>query len=150
MADGRGMQQAIIHPAFRENAEQLAADADNLSKASLGQAQRQWQVAPLRGWSGDPLDVAGVSVKFDRKAIHENYTGCLSDPDKAGTVADTQALTLQNDWVAMQERAFRTRHATSVRSAIHAAARRSGHAHPQGVVMAGLVKYIQDVIKRGS
>lgn len=150
MGDGRGKQQAIVHPVFRENAEQLAVDAANLADATLGRAQRAWQTGPLRGWNGDPLAVPTISVKFDRKAVHENYTICLGDPDTAGTVADTQALTLQNDWVSMQERAFRLRHATSVRCAIHAAARRSGHAHPQGVIHAGLVKYIQDVIKRGA
>ncbi len=150
MADGKGESKAKVHPVFRENAEQLRADAENVEQALLNRAQRKWQILPLRDWNGDPLDVPDISGKFDRAEIHENYTECLSDPESPGTTADTQALTLQNDWVAMQERAFRTRHATSVRSALHAAGRRKGHAHEQGVIQTGLVKYIQDVIKRGS
>lgn len=150
MADGRGKSRAKVHPVFQENAGQLRTDAGNVERATLGTEQRKWQVLPLRAWTGDPLDVPGISGKFERAEIHENYTQCLSDPENPGTSADTQALTLQNDWVTMQERAFRTRHATSVRAAVHAAGRRAGHAHEKGVIQTGLVKYIQDVIKRGS
>lgn len=150
MADGKGEPKAKVHPVFKENAEQLRTDAENVEQALLNQAQRKWQILPLREWTGDPLAVPEISGKFKRDEIHENYTECLADPENPGTAADTQALTLQNDWVSMQERAFRARHATSVRSALHAAGRRKGHSSDKGVIQAGLVKYIQDVIKRGS
>ncbi len=150
MALTRGTQKAELHPVFLTLATQLMADAAVLSQSTLGTAQRTWQMGPSGSWSGNPLDVPGISTAFDRSAIHENYAACLSDPDAAGTVADTQALTLQNDWVVVRERAFRVRHSTSVRAAVHAAARRAGHAHPQGVIGAGAVKYLQDLIKRGA
>lgn len=150
MADGKGKSQGEVHAVFKEHVEQLQADADNVAKSALGLAQRQWQILPLRGWEGNPLDVPGIGQKFDRSEIHENYTGCLADPEEAGSSGDTQALVLQNDWVAMQERAFRARHATSVRCAVHSAGRRSGHAHDKGVIRTGVLKYIEDVLKRGS
>lgn len=142
--------RAEVHAVFRAAAGQLQADAANLAAAAAGAAQRTWQVGPLGDWGGDPLDVPGISGRFARAAIHENYAACLADPGNPGTVADTQALTLQNDWVAAQERAFRVRHCTSVRAALHAAGRRAGHADDRGVIRAGVVKYIEDVIKKGS
>lgn len=150
MAAGKGTPKGKVHDTFKNNAEQLRVDAENVEKATLGTAQRKWQIAPLGQWGGDPLDIPGISEKFDRDEIHQNYAACLSDYTNPGTVADTQALKLQNDWLTMQERAFRARHCTSVRAAIHAAARRSGHAHPQGVIQTGVVKYVEDILKKGS
>jgi hypothetical protein len=146
----KGRSKARVHDVFRTNVTGLQTDARNIEQSVLGQDQRNWQIEPVRGWSGDPLDIAGVGDKFDRSEIHSNYTECLSDTKNSGTAADTQALTLQNDWLAMQERAFRLRHATSVRCALHAAGRRKAHEHEKGVLAAGVLKYIEDVIKRGA
>ena len=148
--NGKGTPKASVKSVFRENAEALKKDAEKIEQHYKLEAQRQWQIEPLRGWSGDPLDIADITKKFDRQEIDSNYQECLSDPNSPGTTADTQALKLQADWVAVQERAFRTRHATSIRAALNAAGRRKGHKNEKGVIQTGVVKYIEDIIKRGS
>jgi hypothetical protein len=55
----------------------------------------------------------------------------------------------QADHVALQERALRTRYATTVRCIAHAAARWHGHGHAQGVFRDGVMRYAQDTIKAG-
>ena len=123
--DGTGTSKASLYAVFRENADGLQADAKAMAAAATGSGQRPWQTGPLREWGGDPLDIAGMAAKFDRGDVGQGYADCLSDPAAPGTTADAAAIKLQNDWVAVQERAFRTRHATSVRSELNAAGRRA-------------------------
>lgn len=144
-------QKGTIHDRFRLQAAALQKEASQISDATLGNVQRPWQIGDeAEGWDGDPLNIGGTTIAFDRAEIGQAYASCLSDPGSPGTTADTMALTLQSDWLAMQERAFRCRHETSVRASIHAAARRAGHAHEQGVIKTGVVGYIQSILKRGS
>ena len=151
MPGGRGVTKAKVHAEFKDQAEALQEEADLIAKSVRAEGQRPWQTgAEGTDWPGDPLDIPGIADAFNRDEIGGNYAECLSDPTSPGTTGDAQALTLQSDWLAMQERAFRVRHETSVRSAIHAAARRRGHAHEKGVVAVGVVKYVEDLIKRGA
>lgn len=150
MPGSKGQSKGKVHDTFRNNVEQLQKDANNLSRATTGLEQRKWQIGPLTAWDGNVLNVPGITPKYDRAEIGNNYSQCLADPVNPGTTADTQALTLQSDWLAMQERAFRLRHATSVRTAIHAAGRRLGHADDRGVIRTGVLKYVEDIIKRGA
>lgn len=144
------MPAAEIHAVFRDTAAGLKDDADALAKATAGTGQRRWQVGPIKDWDGDPLQIAGMAARFDRGPVGQNYAELLSDPQAPGTVGGAQALVLQSDYVAAQERGFRVRHATSVRCAAHAAGRRRGHADDRGVIQAGVVRYVEDLIKRGA
>lgn len=147
--EGVGISQATVHEEIVRNVAEMVTDADRLSKSVTAGSQRRWQILPLIGWSGDPLDIPGIKYKFDRTSIGSQYADCLSGSE-SGTVADAMALKLQNDWLAAQERAFRLRHATSVRCAVHAAARRSGHAKESGVLTTGIQTYLENIIKGGS
>ena len=144
------MPTAEVHAVFRDTAAALQADADALAKATAGAAQRRWQIGPVGGWDGDPLQVAGMAARFDRGPVGQNYAECLADQRALGSVGSAQALVLQSDYVAAQERAFRVRHATSVRCAAHAAGRRRGHADDRGVIRAGVIRYVEDLVKRGA
>lgn len=149
MGKGRGTSKGKVHKRFQEQVTNCAKAAKINSDAQLGTEQRIWENGDKNEWTGDPLDIAGMVSAFERGEINQNYAECLNNPKKPGTVADTRSLKVQVDWLAMEERAFRTRHSTIIRSHLHAAARRAGHGHDKGVFMQGVLKYVQDSIKRG-
>lgn len=145
-------QKARLHEKFIQAVEELRQAADSASKSTIDGEQRKWLPSEefLQGWSGDPLDILSLTQKFDRSDIVENYQQCLADSTNPGTVGDTIALKFQADWLALQERATRLRHCSSVRAKFHAAARRRGHASDRGPLTGGTVNYVEKMIKRGS
>ncbi len=143
--------KGTIHDRFRLQAEALQAEAAAIAASVTATGQRPWQTGDDDSkWDGDPLNIGGITLAFDRSDIGQAYASCLSDPSHPGSTADAMALKLQSDWLAMQERAFRCRHETSVRAAVHAAARRAGHAHEKGVIKTGVIGYVQTILKQGA
>ena len=144
------MPIAEVHDRFRDQVAALQAAALAFANSVTAEEQRSWMTLSLNGWAGDPLDVGGISSAFDRDAINQQYAEMLNDPADSGSLGSCLALKLQVDWLAMLERAFRARHATSVRCAVHSAARRKGHSSGGGVFAVGTLAYVQDIIKAGS
>lgn len=107
--------------------------------------QRKWQMPEPGTWDLNLFHISGTpgtgSIKdaFDRTRPNKLYTRALLKgqpidakdiaPAGEGRVADCQAMKIQIDHLAVQERAFRLRHATSVRCVMHAAVRRRGHSN---------------------
>jgi hypothetical protein len=126
-----------------------AADAD-FALRNLG--IRTWflgrtESLPLvPDWSGDPNDTAGMSHAFDREAVGIDYAEGLS---AAAPVGQTAACKIQSDYLAMAERAMRSRHMSYVRSRLHAASRRSGHAMAAGS-LGRAVTMVEDFIAAGN
>lgn len=111
-------------------------------EATILQNQRQWMYPPLNGWSGNPLDIVDMNNAFDRTNLNNQYITIIDDlthEDKIGTVMATK---LQLDYIAAMERAFRTRHCSSVRAKIHAAARRRGQGSSNGVFTGSIVPWM--------
>lgn len=102
---------------------------------------------PPPGLTGDPANP--LQNAFDRSTIGQAYELVLFDSSNPGNLADVAALKLQNDVIACRETAFRSSHASAVRCAVHAAARRKGHASPAGVLGNGVLRYVQDVLLQG-
>lgn len=78
----------------------------------------------------EPLDVPKLhDPVWDRNNINQKYSvDILAGPGKAGgTVGDLIAMKWQADFMATEERAFRTRHASLVRCASLAHGRLHGH-----------------------
>jgi hypothetical protein len=101
--------------------------------AACSGAPSAWYYPPLDEWTGDPRDIKGMNAAFDRTAINELYEEVVGDPLRQGRQGEAVVLKLQLDYIAALERSFRTRHASSVRSKIHAAARRKGHGASGGL-----------------
>ena len=101
-------------------------------------------------WEGDPLVIPGIADAFDRDEINQQYASMLADGTNPGSVGSCSALKTQVDWLAMLERGLRARHATSVRCAVHSAARRGGHSSGAGVFLGGVLRHVQGIINRGS
>lgn len=136
-----------VHDRFTAQVQKLAAEAGLLHKGVTSGEGREWQLGDLNGWSGDVTDIPGMSRPFDRKAIGQNFADVYQGTP--GTTGDAATLRLQNDYLAAMERAFRTRHASSVRLTIMAAGRRKGHADAQGPLLDGVIRYAQDLLKAG-
>ena len=127
---------------------QSLQEAAAILAASVDGGQRLHTPPP--SLSGDPSDPTACNHPFDRSAIGQDMElAVLGNPD-AGTVADVATLKLQNDFIAARETAYRSAHASTVRCAIHAAARRRGHASPSGVFGNGVLRYAQDLIQQGT
>ena len=136
-----------ISQRFQQNLQDLASQAQAMGQAVENQGQRLWNRPS--GWSGNPLDIAGLTSAFDRTDLETSYAQNLSDPRKPGTVGAQIAIKIQGDQMATDERGLRARYATPVRCLVLAAARRLGHARPGGVLL-GQVRYAQDILKAGS
>ena len=126
-----------LDAAFLAHLETLKDVALANADASCGVGQRTWYVPPLNEWSGDPLDLINMKSAFDRTAINTLYVQVVSNTDQDGRIGEAMLLKLQLDYIAALERSYRTRHASSVRCRIHAAARRAGHASSGGLFDTG-------------
>ncbi len=145
---GKGTSKASVHPVVLAAVAARMEQADAMAKSVTISTQRAWQYPVTPALS--PFDIPDHAVLFDRSAIGSNYAEVLADASNPGTTADALALKLQNDRIAVEERAFRTRHSSPIRATVHAAARRSAHAHPAGVFGGSLQKYLEDVIREGA
>ena len=139
---------AKLQPVFVDLVERFQSVAAQNAKAAFLEEQRAWSLPAPRDWTGDPHDIAGMTGAFDRTDINTNYQECY-EHQPPGSTADTIAVKTQLEYVAGAERAFRTRHCSPVRAALHAAARLQGHGHGQGVFLGGVARYIKDMINYG-
>lgn len=140
-----GTQKATVSDTFRKRLEHLQKSAAAQAAAAQGAAVRPWQVPE---GTGDLLNIPELHKPgFDRQALNDSYLQCLHDPEDLGTVADVIATKQQIDYVAMEERAFRLRHATVCRCLVHAAARRYGQgASP---TFPNIEQQVSDIIANG-
>lgn len=111
-------------------------------------AKRAWMRPPTGEWTGDPMDIEGLNKAFDRTEANTLYDKALHAPKAQGKLGDCAATKLQVDYVAVAERAYRTRHASRIRCMVHAAGRLRGHGDPaKGLYTDSVIPYIQDIIK---
>ena len=99
-------------------------------------------------WSGDLNDLEGMSAAFSREEHTEDVTNAISDPANSGVVGDLMVSSLQGDYLAAQERAFRSRHLSPVRRRLHAAARRAGHGDDRGLFKRGVLGFIESILRQ--
>lgn len=161
---------AQLDPVFLSQIERLKDDARRIYTATLqgddtllGRSidvskQRKWQLPFSWNWDNNLFHIfgpAGIQSAYDRTCPNDLYVraltkgapisnGCSSDaPDGEGRVSDCMAEKVQIDYLAIQERAFRLRHATPIRCAIHAAVRRRGHSTANDAT--GSQAFLQDL-----
>jgi len=140
--------KAELRDRFVGQLNKCAESSDAVAKAFLLQTQRQWHVIDKGDWDGDLFNLSGLSKAFSREENEEDVANAISDSSSPGTSGDLIVSVLQGDYLACQERAFRLRHQTPVRSAIHSAARRMGHGHDKGVFKRGIKGVIENILKQ--
>jgi hypothetical protein len=114
--------------------------------ATMLNGQRQWMLPPSNGWNGDPQDIVGMNLAFKRDNLNAQYQSVLGTPEHKGTVGEAMVVKLQIDYVAALERAFRTRHCSSIRAKIHAAGRRRGQGDTSKGLWAGNVLWLERML----
>lgn len=133
---------------FLEHMLELANIAQAYADSAKGNNQTNWHNAGVNTtlWDGDVLNISGMNYAFDRADLQQAHKEILAT---LGSIGDSRAVKLQSDYFAGMERAFRSRHATSIRCKMHAAGRKDAHADGGGIYYT-LIKYIQDLIAAGN
>lgn len=101
----------------------------------------------------DPLDVPSLhNPNWDRNSINQLYSDSIlkGKGKSAGTVGDLIAMKYQADFMAVEERAFRTRHASMIRCAALAHGRIEGHSKSGKSVFSFLKDTVEHAIKEGA
>ena len=143
----KGNKQADVHSVFSGRLRQLIAAAAACADGFRRSGQRGWTV-PDENDAESLFDVPALHQPgFDREPINVNYEQCFQDEENPGTVGDVIGLKLQVDYVAAEERAYRFRHASTVRCLVHAAGRRMGDS--VGPVFRYVEETVGDVIRTG-
>jgi hypothetical protein len=155
---------ARIDPNFFQQIEQLKEVDRSIYQSAIGTDQRLWQLPnpnPTPSpWNYNLFNIEGIRQAFDRTNPNKLYLRALlkgppvgvdiqesAIPTGEGRSTDCQVEKIQIDYLASQERAFRLRHSSIPRCAMHAAARRKGHSSlsDQGAVTLTINSEPQDM-----
>jgi len=146
------MPKASFSPNFVSHIQKLAAIAKQNGQADISSGQRKWnQPGIVMGWSGDQLDITGMNLAFDRKDLNAMHNDIISTAGQSngGRIADSMLAKRQADYMACEERAYRLRHATSVRCSVHSAAREIAHGMDSGIYYHNILGFMQDSLSAG-
>jgi hypothetical protein len=148
---GHGTTKGKIDPKFEARISDLEAKAKKAATQFRNQSSyRDWHMPDT---TGDPLDVPSLhNPAWDRNTINQLYcVDILAGPGKqAGTVGDLIAMKWQADFMATEERAFRTRHASMIRCAAITHGRTNGHGESGTGIFSLLKDSIQAHIDAGA
>lgn len=110
-----GQSQGQIHSVFHERLTALRTAAAQAHNSLQGRHQRTWNIPT--GLATALMQIGELhKPAFDRTAINNAYEQATADPKAAGTVGDVISCRLQIDYLAAEERAFRSRHCSLPRS----------------------------------
>lgn len=128
----KGTTKGSVHSEFSQRLDDLRDKSGEIAGNSDSGA-RPWMIPP--GLQGrDLLHVPSLhNPDWNREEINANYDEVVASAADPGTVGDAIALKVQIDYMAMEERAFRLRHASIVRCQVHALGRRSAHGLNNGL-----------------
>ncbi|NDD53044.1 hypothetical protein EBZ39_04055 [bacterium] len=140
---GHGTQKGVVDSNFEKRVKDLEEKARKMSEHFRDHnTYRPWHTPEN---VKDPLDVPSLHNKtWDRNNINQLYSEEIVGKagDESGTDGDAQAMKIQADFMAAEERAFRTRHASMIRCASFAHGRMDGH----GKESRGLFSYLLDSV----
>lgn len=146
-----GKKRGKIDAAFTARINDLESKAGRMAEQfKTYSSYRLWHT-PAE--IGDPLDVPALhNPVWDRNGINQLYSNDIlaGEGDKGGTVGDLIAMKWQADFMATEERAFRTRHASLVRCAALAHGRLHGHGEAGKSVFSLLKEAAQAHIDAGA
>jgi hypothetical protein len=146
VAETLPVSRAHIDPAFEAILEDIQEQAAaEVSGRSVGD-QVLW--ARPAAWDGNVYDLSAFSAPFARDASNADYVSAVEDPDNPGVTGDLVVSTIQIDFLATQERAYRNRHTMRrPRAVAHVLARLQGHASPVGPI-GGMLDYVRVLLQR--
>jgi hypothetical protein len=141
---------AKIRDTFKNQVDRLAKQAGDKHESIVkaDPAVNFWDYP--ESWEGNPVINTDdpMHQPFNRDESNSDYVDAIKDGK--GTAGDLIISTLQVDILAQQERAFRARHCTRVRSAVHAAARLKMHSQDGGVFKRGHRAFLERILNASS
>lgn len=148
-------QKALVDPNLDALIRHLSQQKVQAASSRVNNQAIPWMRPKLddSDWDGS-LQTEGDLIKIHdafntdkaEEALIEAFDA--SDP---GNSSDGIVLSLQIDYAAQAERAFRARTTQSfTRSLAHTAAREKGHGQPSGALVGQALDYFTHVIKQGS
>ena len=146
-----GTSKGVIDGKFQARIDDLESKAQKIAEQfRTYSTYREWHMPE---GIGDPLDVPSLDKPaWDRNGINQKYSNDIlsrGSGRKAGTVGDLIAMKWQADFMAAEERAFRTRHASLVRCAAFAHGRMNGHGQKGKSVFSFFKDAVQEHIDAG-
>jgi hypothetical protein len=134
-----------IDPNFQAQINQLGTEFNQywVAASTFGK-QPQWILPVKNNWDGSPFTISGptsFASAYDRTTLNANYNQAL----QSGNLTDRWSIKTQVDYMAMMERAFRARHATSIRCNAMSLGRQMGQGTQNTGVFYMLVNYLSSV-----
>jgi hypothetical protein len=125
----------VDNETFEPQIRELRKRAEAEAAAREENKQTQWLMPEKKDWDGDLFGIENLSEPFDRTAINEQFREATKDGEAPGVSGDLIVTTLQVDYLACMERAFRMRHTMRrPRAMAHMTARRKGDGTEFGVL----------------
>ena len=144
-------QQALIDPNFQKLISHLQEIKNGAYAKRTTNEAVEWVRPPLEDWSGDLQTEGGLKQlhsAFQTDTAEEALIKSF-EPDN-GNSSDGIALSLQIDYAAQAERAYRARvYQPFHRSLAHFSAREKGHGQQTGALHGSTIDYINLIIKQG-
>lgn len=136
--------KATVDGKFQKRVEDLEKRAKDFSEHFRNHTKwRKWHTPEE---VKDLLDVPSIdNPTWDRNSLNRNYSQSIvaEAGDASGSFGDAMATKWQIDFMAVEERAFRTRHASMIRCASHVHGRLDGH----GKEGKGIFSFLKDGVK---
>jgi hypothetical protein len=143
--------KAKVDPKFEDRIKDLEKRAKDFSEHFRNHTKyRKWHTPEK---VTDILDVPSIdNPTWDRNDLNQTYSEKIVGKygDEAGTFGDAMATKWQIDFMAVEERAFRTRHASFIRCAAHAHGRLDGHGQQDKSIFSFLKDGVQAAIDFGA
>lgn len=144
MGQPSGAGKANVDPKFDERVKDLELRAEDFAEHFRNHTKyRKWHTPEK---VTDILDVPSIdNPTWDRNSANQLYSDTIVGQygDGAGSMGDAMAMQWQIDFMAVEERAFRTRHASMIRCASFAHGRLKGHGTPNQ----GVFSFLKDGVK---
>lgn len=147
--------KAKVDANFEEQIRQFRKRAKEEAQARENNTQTQWLMPKKKPggegdeWDGDLFPIEGLSKPFVRDEANDKFEEATKSADDSGVVGDLIVTTLQVDYLACAERAFRCRHTMRrPRAMAHMTGRRKGHGTEKGTLTQVYLEYIRNLLKR--
>lgn len=143
-----GKSKGKIDDTFKKRIDELEETARKIAD-SFKNGYNEYRIWHTPKDVKNLLDVPSLdNPAFDRFKINELYAQICAQPgENSGTVGDVIAMKAQNDFLAVEERAFRLRHATYARCICMAHGRFDGHGKKGESVFSFVKTSIEAVIE---
>ncbi len=140
--------KADMDPVLQKQIKEVQTLSKEESEKRDTGGQVKWLMPDKNGWSGDLFDWQGMAKPFDRSKSNESFIEAIKDPASPGTTGDMIVTTVQIDYLAIMERAFRSRHTHSFpRILTHLAGRKKGHGSNTGPLTVSVLEYVRGLVR---